>query len=153
MITRVALGLVAAAALSGSAAADPIVAKDALGQTYQLNDDGTYGIIVKTDDGKTLLIDGNGAWSSPDEKADLDKKFLGFLDQAMAQPNGPKIDPAVLPAYRTCILGVFDGFPVAARRMLVSGPNIQNNFERVQKAFPDVAKALNDSDQGCKKSG
>lgn len=54
------LRTVIAAAISIAAAgvslAEPITAKDGAGVVYQLNDDGTYAIVVTGEDGKAYLL-------------------------------------------------------------------------------------------------
>ena len=151
MIRFVVLATLALVGLTGVAAAEtPIIAKDATGQTYQLSDDGTWGIVVKSEDGRTFILGRDGNWYGEDESATLETRFLAALDKEIADPHGLEVKPEDAASYRTCVLAVFNAMPRAARRILVEGPDIQANFNQLEKQFPESADALDKSDRRCK---
>jgi hypothetical protein len=151
MIRVVVLAAGALIGLAGVAAAEaPIIAKDAAGQTYQLSDDGTWGIVVKSEDGRTFILGRDGNWYGEDESATLETRFVAALDKEIANPHGLEVKPEDVASYRTCVLAVFNAMPRAARRILVDGPDIQANFNRLEKEFPESANALDKSDRACK---
>ncbi|HZP19881.1 MAG TPA: hypothetical protein VFB16_06675 [Bauldia sp.] len=155
MKLRTVLPLLAALAAAGPAAADPIIAKDALGQEYQLNDDGSYARIVRNADGKIFLLSQGGTWYGQDDGKMLSDRFAAEFDKAIAAGKGPAIDKEKIPAYRECIVAAFNRYPMDARRMLMSAGgdgaiDIQRNFEKLQKAMPEVADSLNKDDNRCR---
>ena len=151
MIRSVVAATTALIGLASVAAAEtPIIAKDAAGQTYQLSDDGSWGIVVKSEDGRTFVLGRDGNWYGEDESATLETRFLAALDREMANPHGLEVKPEDKAPYRTCVLAVYNAMPRAARRILVDGPDMQANFNRLEKQFPESADALDKSDRQCK---
>ncbi len=102
MPVRFAVAAAVLGLLAGPALADPIIAKDDTGKTYQLNDDGTYYVVARSADGRTFLLGADGTWGTADEDLGYGKKLTDMMDKAFAEhaPSNLSADdiPKGLPA-------------------------------------------------------
>jgi hypothetical protein len=148
---RLAIAAALTLAAAGAALADPITARDGAGTVYQLNDDGTYAIVVTGEDGKTYLLSPGGSWFGGDEAAALLQRFDAFLETAFARPDAPKLVEGEWPEYKACLVAAFQTLPITAQRIIVSGSDPRDAFTKLQAVDPDSAKLLDDGDKACRK--
>jgi hypothetical protein len=148
---RIVAAAVISVAATGVSLAEPITARDGAGTVYQLNDDGTYAIVVTGEDGKTYLLSPGGSWSGTDEAAALQQRFDALLETAFAGPGAPNIAAADWPKYKACLVAAFRTLPISAQRIIVSGSDPRDAFTKLQAGDPDSAKALETADQVCRK--
>ena len=151
MPVRFAVAAAVLGLLAGPALADPIIAKDDTGKTYQLNDDGTYFVVVRSADGRTFLLGTDGTWGTPDEDLGYGKKLTDMMDKAFAEHAPSNVSPDDIPKYKDCLLASFNTMKRDAKRLLVSGENPQSGYDQLQKAYPDQAKFLDEADRSCRK--
>jgi len=148
---KIAIAAAVLLAAAGSTLADPMTAKDGAGTIYQLNDDGTYAIVVTGEDGKTYLLSPGGAWLGGDEADALLQRFGAFLDTAFAGPDAPKLAEGEWPKYKACLIATFKTLPITAQRVLASGTDPREVFKKLQEVDPDSAKMLDEGDKACRK--
>lgn len=148
---RTAIAAAAILSAAGAALAAPVTATDGAGTIYQLNDDGTYGLVVTGEDGKTYLLAPGGSWHSQDEAAALLERFGAFLDAAFARPEAPKVPAAAWPGYRACLVAVFGTLPISAQQTVLSGTDPRETFKLLKENDPESAKLLELGDQNCRK--
>ena len=150
MLVRYAFGVALGGLVATTALAAPITAKDGSGTVYQLNDDGTWSIVVETDTGKTLLLSPEGHWWDADEDAGLEQRFLSVLDTTFASGNVPNPSEQDWPKYRDCLVALFNAMPQGARRIMVSGNDPRVTYKKLETQFPDAARQLNNGDKTCR---
>jgi len=149
---RIAVAVVAVVSTAGTASwAGPLMARDGAGTVYELDEDGTYAIVVTGDDGKTYLLSPGGAWLANDEAAALVQRFDAFLDAAFSRPDAPKIAASDWPKYKACLIATFKTLPVSAQRIILSGSDPRDTFTKLKAVDPDSAKVLELGDQTCRK--
>jgi hypothetical protein len=148
---RLAVAAAVALAAASGALADPLIARDGAGTVYQLNDDGTYAIVVTGEDGKTYLLSPEGLWFGTDEAAVLLQRFDAFLDAAFKRPDAPKVAESDWPKYKACLIDAFETLPISAQRIIVSGSDPRETFGKLKDVDPDSARALELADQACRK--
>ena len=137
-------------AASPALAAGPITATDGAGTVYRLNEDGSYGIVVTGEDGKSYLLSPAGRWSGEGKEESLEQTYIAFLEKAMADPKLPKPSDADWPKYRSCLIALFNTLPEPAQRILVSGDGPEDGYKKMAVDHPDAAKQLNDGDKVCR---
>jgi hypothetical protein len=93
--------------------------------------------------------DSGGTTAPSGEDATLEQRLLVELDKAMAGPNAPNIDSSNISKYRDCIVAVFDSLPITARRAFLAGSDIRTNYPVFEKAYPDIARQLDEADRSC----
>jgi hypothetical protein len=150
MSTRIVVAVAIFGLFPGVAVADPIIVKDDTGRTYQLNDDGTYGIVAKSADGRTFLLDTQGSWANPDENIGFAKKLADMMDKTFADHPPSNISTDNVPKYKDCLIAEFNTMKRDAKRLFVSGPDPNSGYDKLQKAYPDQAKFLDDADHSCR---
>ena len=154
---RLAAAAAALLAATGTASAEPMTVTDGAGTAYQLNEDGTYAIVVTGEDGRTYQLSPDGRWSVTDEAEeaappeDLLAQFDAFLEKAFAEPGAPKLVEGEWPTYKACLMDAFAKLPVGAQRMILASPGPREAFKLLQEQDPASAKALEAADNVCRK--
>ena len=148
--TAIASGLLLAA--TGGSIAAPMTARDGAGTVYQLNEDGTYGIIVKGENGETYVLSPDGRWSGADAATDLVQRFDAFLENALSGPTAPNLVEGEWPKYKACLIAAFKALPIAAQQIIVSGDDPRDVFKQLQAVDPQSAAALDAADRACRKT-
>ena len=149
---RIAVATVFLLTAVAGATAAPMTVKDGAGTVYQLNEDGSYAIVVTGEDGKTYLLSPDGKWSGAEEPAteDLLQQFDAFLEKAFTEPGAPKLVEGEWPKYKACLMDAFAKLPVSAQRIIVAAPGPREAFKQLQEEDPASAKALEDTDKVCR---
>ena len=123
------LRIAIAAAISLAAAADtlaePITARDGSGTVYQLNDDGTYSIVVTGEDGQTYSLSPGGSWFDVAEiflEIAAGTAMLGFAAQGFLFKKNTALETTLF-----AVAGLFLVFPalLAPTIQLLTGVTIE----------------------------
>lgn len=154
---RIALAATILLVALAGASAEPKTARDGAGTVYQLNEDGSYAVVVTGDDGRTYLLSRDGKWSATDEAqeaappADLLEQFDAFLEKAFGEPDAPKLVQGEWPTYKACLMDAFKTLSVEAQRIILASAGPRDAFKSLQEQDPASAEALEAADNVCRK--
>ncbi|HZP19882.1 MAG TPA: hypothetical protein VFB16_06680 [Bauldia sp.] len=147
-----ALSVLAALVLTvPPAAAEPVTANDAGGQTYRLEDNGSYSLVVTGNDGKTYLLAPNGRWRPADAAAGDPALDKSLADKISAWVDDEEKDMAEdrRSAVKACMIAAVADLSPEAKQGLLAGAD----FERTARDFisrrPDLTPGLSDKFEAC----
>jgi hypothetical protein len=136
----------------GTAAAEPIAAKDQLGQTYRLNDDGTYGTVVRSDDGREFVLMPDGRWQAAGATASTDPsteaKMTASID-AWVEDQGRDMTPGQRTTVKACIAAAVAGLAPVAKAQILQVADFERGAKNLLHEHPEMAPRLDGDLERC----
>ncbi len=138
---------------SGAAAAEPITATDQLGQTYRLGDNGTYGMVVRSGDGREFVLTPDGSWqpagaATASTDPATEARLTASID-AWVEDEGREMPLEQRRSVKDCIARAVAGLPPAAKAQILEVSDFERGAKNLLRDHPEMAPRLDADLERC----
>ena len=140
---------------SEAATAEPITATDQLGQTYRLGDNGAYGLVVRSGDGRAFVLTPDGHWEAAAGAAStastdpaMEARLAASID-AWVEDEGREMPLEQRRSVKDCIARAVAGVAPAAKAQILEVNDFERGARNLLRDHPEMAPHLDADLERC----